>query len=53
MKCLTCKTQMECKNDVNDETVRIDWEVCPKCGSKAEINYGNHGEYITKVIWTR
>lgn len=53
MKCLTCKTQMKCENDVNDVSTRIDWEVCPKCGSKAEIIYGNNGEYIEKVIWER
>jgi Zn finger protein HypA/HybF involved in hydrogenase expression len=53
MKCLTCKTEMECKDDVNDVSTRIDWVVCPKCGSTAEITYGNNGEYIEKVFWER
>src|SRR5512138_57477 len=45
MKCLTCNTEMVCYNDVNDIYQRIDWLKCPKCDSKAEIIYGNHGEY--------
>lgn len=53
MKCITCKSEMICKDDVNDVNTRIDWVECPKCGSKAEIEYGNNGEYITRVIWTR
>jgi len=53
MKCVTCKTQMECVDDVNNIGMRIDWEKCPKCGSKAEIEYGNNGEYVKQVIWTR
>ena len=53
VKCLTCKTEMMCIDDVNDIGTRIDWVECPKCKSKAEIQYGNNGEYILKVIWTR
>jgi len=53
MKCLTCQTTMKCYDDVNDISVRIDWVKCPKCGSQAEIQYGNNGEYIEKVIWNR
>jgi hypothetical protein len=44
---------MKCTDDVNQETVRIDWLECPKCGSKAEIRYYNHGECIEKAIWIR
>jgi hypothetical protein len=44
---------MKCIDDVNDESTRIDFEECTKCGSHAEIEYGNHGEYITKVVWKR
>lgn len=33
--------------------IRIDWEVCPKCGSKAEIYYDPLKIWKTKVIWTR
>lgn len=44
---------MKCVNDVNEILVRIDWEECPKCGSKCEIIYGNNGEYIKKVTWDR
>jgi hypothetical protein len=44
---------MICCDDVNDISARIDWVKCPKCGSKAEIEYGNHGEFINKVIWKR
>ena len=53
MKCHTCKTVMKCVNDVNEISVRIDWVECPKCGSKADIIYGDHGEYIREVHWTR
>lgn len=53
MECITCKTKMKCVDDVNDISIRIDWEECPKCGSKAEIQYGENGKYITKVIWQR
>lgn len=53
MKCHTCKTVMECYDDVNDVGVRIDWVKCPKCSSTAEIRYGNNGEYIEKVVWER
>ena len=53
MKCLTCKTEMKCINDVNDISTRIDWEKCPKCKSKAEIQYENGGEYVEKVTWKR
>lgn len=53
MKCITCKTEMKCENDVNDISTRIDWLVCPKCNSSTEVEYGNNGEYITKLIWER
>lgn len=50
MECLTCKTQMECVDDVNEISTRIDWLECPKCGSKAEIQFGDRGKFIEKVI---
>jgi Zn finger protein HypA/HybF involved in hydrogenase expression len=53
MKCFTCKTEMKCTDDINEETVRIDWLECPKCNSNAYVSYGNHGEYIEKVVWKR
>lgn len=53
MECITCKTEMICENDVNDISNRIDWLVCPKCNSVAEIRYGGNGKYIEKVIWDR
>ncbi len=53
MKCITCATTMKCVNDVNDISIRIDWVECPKCKSKAEIQYGNNGEFMSKVIWER
>lgn len=53
MKCFTCKTEMICVNDVNDISNRIDWVECLKCGSHAEIVYGNNGEYITQIKWKR
>jgi Zn finger protein HypA/HybF involved in hydrogenase expression len=53
MKCLTCKTEMKCYDDVNEISTRIDWVKCPKCGSIAEIIYGNNGEYISEVNWKR
>lgn len=53
MDCFTCHTEMKCYNDVNDEALRIDWYKCPKCGSRAEVEYGDHGRYKTKVTWIR
>lgn len=53
MKCFTCKDEMKCIDDANDLGVRIDWYQCPRCNSKAEVNYGNGGEYIDKIIWER
>jgi DNA-directed RNA polymerase subunit RPC12/RpoP len=53
MECVTCKTEMKCVDDVNDIGTRIDWLVCPKCGSKAEVNYDIIKSWINKVIWQR
>lgn len=53
MKCFTCCTRMKCVNDVNEISTRIDWLECPKCGSKAEIIFGNNGEYYDKITWSR
>jgi len=53
MKCITCKSEMICYDDVNDISIRIDWVKCPKCNSKAEIQYENNGEYVEKVVWER
>lgn len=53
MKCITCKTEMKCIDDVNEISTRIDWLECPKCKSKAEVTFGSNGEYIEKVIWDR
>lgn len=53
MKCFTCKSEMKCTNDINEETARIDYFECPKCESTAYISYGNRGEYIDKVVWKR
>jgi len=33
MKCFTCHTEMICYDDVNEESVRIDYVKCPKCGT--------------------
>lgn len=53
MECLTCKTKMECYDDINYYSMRIDWLKCPKCDSKAEIHYDRNSEYIEKVTWKR
>jgi ssDNA-binding Zn-finger/Zn-ribbon topoisomerase 1 len=53
MKCFTCKTKMVCFDDVNTISIRIDFVKCPKCGSEADIIYGNNGEYINRVDWRR
>lgn len=53
MKCITCKTKMKCEDDINEISIRVDFEYCPKCGSVAEIVYGNNGEYVEKVTWKR
>lgn len=41
MKCIVCESEMECVDDVNDISTRIDWMQCPVCGAKAEIEYTN------------
>lgn len=53
MECHTCRTKMKCYDDVNDISTRIDWLKCPKCGSWAEVEYGENGKYINKVTWKR
>lgn len=53
MKCFTCKTEMECVDDVNQEHIRIDWFQCPKCGSKATMIYQGNRGYVTEVKWER
>jgi hypothetical protein len=53
MKCFTCKTEMKCYSDVNDISNRIDFVKCEKCGSRADIVYGNNGEFIEVVYWKR
>lgn len=53
MRCFTCKTEMKCYNDVCEEGARIDFVECPKCQSRADIIYGNRGEYINRVLWFR
>lgn len=53
MKCLTCQSPMICIDDVNDISARIDFVICPKCGSVADIYYGNNGEFIKEVLWKR
>lgn len=51
MKCFKCQTEMECYDDVNYETERIDFERCPTCNSKADITY-NRDMSVSKVVWT-
>ena len=53
MKCHTCSTKMQCYDDVNDISTRLDFVKCPLCGSEATIQYGNNGEYIIRVEWRR
>lgn len=53
MDCLTCGTKMKCVNDVNEESARIDFVECPKCGSKADIIYHSRKGWIEKVNWKR
>ena len=53
MDCLTCNDLMVCYDDVNTETIRIDFVYCRRCGSEAVITYGDHGKYISKVTWKR
>ena len=52
LKCIECNSEMKCENDVNDAGIRIDWNVCTKCGSKSEIIYGNNNK-INKYHWER
>lgn len=51
MNCLNCNTPMLCVDDVNDTSIRVDFECCPECGAKADIYYGDNGGYILKVVW--
>ena len=53
MECIACKTKMVCVNDVNDIETRIDFVVCPKCKSRANIVYGKQGKHIQEVNWIR
>jgi len=53
MKCFTCKTEMKCTNDVVYDLRRIDWLICPKCGSVSEIIYDIKDNFITGVTWYR
>lgn len=53
MECFTCHEKMQCYDDAVDERLRVDWLVCPRCKSKAEIIYGGNGKYIKKVTWKR
>ena len=53
MDCLTCGTKMKCVDDINDIGTRIDWVVCPKCGSKATIHYDPLRGWKIKVEWDR
>lgn len=43
---------MECIDDICYTTVRIDFEQCPKCHSKADIIYNSKNE-IAKVEWSK
>lgn len=51
MECFNCKTVMECYDDVNYVSVRIDWLECPKCESQAEIVYNTNDNSIKKLSW--
>jgi len=52
MKCIKCKTEMACYNDVNDISVRIDWLRCSKCSSEAEVVYSTNGDRrVIKLTW--
>lgn len=53
MKCIICNVEMRCVDDVNDISTKIDWVVCPVCGTKAEINFTADRKNIEKVIWER
>ena len=53
MNCYTCKSEMECVDDLVSKIVEVEWFECPKYGSKVEISYGNCGEYITNATWQR
>ena len=55
MKCLQCGTKMERDEDsiVCITTETVEWVFCGKCGSRAEIQYGNCGKIKDKVIWKR
>lgn len=52
MKCYTCGEEMVCHDDIVQETARIDWLHCPKCGSWSEIFYRRDGQKET-VLWKR
>lgn len=52
MNCFKCQSEMKCYDDINYDTIRIDFEKCPVCNSKAEIRYNIHDRNISKVIWT-
>ena len=41
MDCIVCGSKMNCVDDVNDISTRIDWFKCPLCNTNAEIIYSN------------
>ena len=52
MDCMTCGDEMICYDEVNDETLRIDWFRCVRCSSWAEIAYNKKG-HKEQVKWKR
>ena len=50
MKCIKCKTNMTCYDDVCYTGARIDFKKCSKCNSEADIIYNSNNE-IVKVEW--
>jgi DNA-directed RNA polymerase subunit RPC12/RpoP len=54
MKCFTCGTRMENYDDIRNDFVKVDFRRCPKCGSKAEIQYyDDECTFLSEVKWRR
>jgi DNA-directed RNA polymerase subunit RPC12/RpoP len=53
-ECMTCHERMVCVDDVVTQSLRLDFLECPKCKSRAEVEYNSYGTcYIKGFKWWR
>lgn len=49
--CVKCRTKMDCIDDINYDTVRIDYYQCPNCKSQETVQYNPHSMELIKLEW--